>query len=547
MARSIARWGSVAIVVALFAACSGSDEETFVTTTGTGGSGATTGTGGGGGQATGGGGSDGVCQPNPCLHGGTCHDAGATFTCDCLAGYSGDSCEVDIDECAPNPCVNGGQCVDGVASYACQCPAGYGGTNCELNIDDCTPDPCQNGGTCIDGVASYSCDCQPGYTGTNCETAASGCTPNPCLNGGTCNDLGGGNYDCTCLPGYTGNNCAINIDDCTPNPCQNGGGCVDGVNGYGCNCVNGYSGTNCEVAPVPTYCDVTYVVGSGACGAQTEHGRFHNIKTGFGGMNVYYDVGLNCTTPKRGTGNGTAVASPFTPALFPRGYLRLRFPTSGGVPVAGAVSLVEYYLPIEFTVNGLLNTNVTTDVDHSAGLLHHETAGCPGGYTGCLTGVSDSVGPTLERPCTAVAAGTLNGTTLTWGTCGLTPPGPCLGVGCTPTNAQLNWTGASSQIDTSVNPGCVANVSSWGGVWCTSGVCNAVPGTNAPSNDTWDHEFPSLTFSSTAYATAGTTVTLTESVVPDGYADVYSGTEVVTASYAAMECGTLPQLTCDEQ
>ena len=37
---------------------------------------------------------------------------------------------------------------DDVAIYICTCVDGWTGTSCEMNIDDCSPNPCQNGGTC---------------------------------------------------------------------------------------------------------------------------------------------------------------------------------------------------------------------------------------------------------------------------------------------------------------------------------------------------------------------------------------------------------------
>jgi hypothetical protein len=37
----------------------------------------------------------------------------------------------DIDECVPNPCQNGGTCTDGVNSYTCSCVAGYTGNICQ--------------------------------------------------------------------------------------------------------------------------------------------------------------------------------------------------------------------------------------------------------------------------------------------------------------------------------------------------------------------------------------------------------------------------------
>ena len=38
---------------------------------------------------------------------------------------------LDIDECNSGPCQNDGTCVDGINSYSCSCLAGYSGPNCE--------------------------------------------------------------------------------------------------------------------------------------------------------------------------------------------------------------------------------------------------------------------------------------------------------------------------------------------------------------------------------------------------------------------------------
>ena len=38
---------------------------------------------------------------------------------------------VDINECESNPCKNRATCEDKVNSYSCKCMAGYTGTNCE--------------------------------------------------------------------------------------------------------------------------------------------------------------------------------------------------------------------------------------------------------------------------------------------------------------------------------------------------------------------------------------------------------------------------------
>lgn len=36
---------------------------------------------------------------------------------------------------------------------------GYTGATCDTNIDDCPANACQNGGTCVDGLDTYTCNC----------------------------------------------------------------------------------------------------------------------------------------------------------------------------------------------------------------------------------------------------------------------------------------------------------------------------------------------------------------------------------------------------
>ena len=40
---------------------------------------------------------------------------------------------VDVDECASSPCQNGGNCNDGVNGYTCVCVDGYEGDTCETS------------------------------------------------------------------------------------------------------------------------------------------------------------------------------------------------------------------------------------------------------------------------------------------------------------------------------------------------------------------------------------------------------------------------------
>ena len=59
----------------------------------------------------------------------------------CLSGYSGDDCDIDIDECLSSPCLNGATCSDSTAnamvpadSFVCACVEGFAGELCEISV-----------------------------------------------------------------------------------------------------------------------------------------------------------------------------------------------------------------------------------------------------------------------------------------------------------------------------------------------------------------------------------------------------------------------------
>jgi len=56
-------------------------------------------------------------------------------------------------------------------TYSCDCEDGYSGDKCEINIDDCNPNTCLNGGTYTDRINSFKCEYVDGFTGSICQTS----------------------------------------------------------------------------------------------------------------------------------------------------------------------------------------------------------------------------------------------------------------------------------------------------------------------------------------------------------------------------------------
>ncbi|GFY70270.1 protein eyes shut homolog [Trichonephila inaurata madagascariensis] len=142
-----------------------------------------------------------------CKNGGTCIlGPSNTSTCSCLPNFFGENCE--LPAC---PCEKGGVCV-GEPEFSCLCPFGWTGKTCETQIEVCERSIC-NGGLCLMGSVdqnlsrNITCFCVPDYHGKFCELQYNECIPEPsCENGATCVDDVDG-YSCICPAGYLGSTC----------------------------------------------------------------------------------------------------------------------------------------------------------------------------------------------------------------------------------------------------------------------------------------------------------------------------------------------------
>ncbi|XP_053602020.1 protein crumbs [Plodia interpunctella] len=191
-----------------------------------------------------------LCLESDCARAGHCADVRRRYDCVCAPGYSGDYCEIDIDECVNNECQNGATCQDGVASYTCLCPEGFDGEFCAHDIDECASSPCAHGGACTDAAGGYACACAPGWAGVRCETErARSCLHQPCLHAATCLPASdtesptGNNYTCVCAEGFEGVHCEKAF--CEVTPCVHGRCVVDAEKAY-CECSETFSGARCE-------------------------------------------------------------------------------------------------------------------------------------------------------------------------------------------------------------------------------------------------------------------------------------------------------------
>jgi len=129
-----------------------------------------------------------------------------------------------LDPCFPDPCNAQGICttsVDDEENYSCTCMNGWTGDTCDELLGECDADYCENGGTCYWAFDTQSCFCDTGYTGDTCSEFSEELN-DPCLNlvcgseeQGYCAVNTENEAECVCYDGYYGDFCTNPIVSCT--------------------------------------------------------------------------------------------------------------------------------------------------------------------------------------------------------------------------------------------------------------------------------------------------------------------------------------------
>ncbi|XP_031152044.1 epidermal growth factor-like protein 6 isoform X1 [Sander lucioperca] len=208
--------------------------------------------------------SKGQCEAQ-CDHGCKHGECVGPNKCKCFPGYTGKTCNQDLNECGlkPRPCEH--RCMNTYGSYKCYCLNGY-----TVMLDG----SCANSMTCSIAHCQYGCEEVQGEIRCLCPSAGLQLAQD----GRTCVDIDEcvtgknlcpynrqcvntfGSYFCKCQDGYDlkyvdGKYDCVDLDECTAgtHKCSHHAVCVNTQGSYKCRCKSGFRGNGFECSVKPFY------------------------------------------------------------------------------------------------------------------------------------------------------------------------------------------------------------------------------------------------------------------------------------------------------
>ncbi|XP_029314869.1 epidermal growth factor-like protein 6 [Cottoperca gobio] len=208
--------------------------------------------------------SKGQCEAQ-CDHGCKHGECVGPNKCKCFPGYTGKTCNQDLNECGlkPRPCEH--RCMNTYGSYKCYCLNGYTvmpDGSC-ANSRTCSIAHCQYG--CEEVLGEIRCLCpsaglQLGQDGRTCVDIDECVTGrNLCPYNRQCVNTFG-SYFCKCQDGYDlkyvdGKYDCVDLDECAAgtHKCSHHAVCVNTQGYYKCRCKSGFRGNGFECSVKPFY------------------------------------------------------------------------------------------------------------------------------------------------------------------------------------------------------------------------------------------------------------------------------------------------------